>query len=91
MEMDIQQKKNIVVRYLQYYEQKPHIRSKHLFRRYRYLIENNKHLSGPMIDHIVMFLKWDVDMSEDELRQFFSELKSPSISEPSITVDQFFQ
>lgn len=89
--MDITTKKNLVVRYLRYYEQKPKIKSRHLFRRYRYLIENNKHLTDRMINHIIVFLKWDVDMSENDLREFFLEFKSPTVSEPSITIDQFFQ
>ena len=60
--------KNALIEMFRKYEVKDRIETKHMFKLYRVRLEKGEKLNQKMCNHIIGFIKWDVELSEEECR-----------------------
>ena len=92
MTMERSKKQQQLISYLKRLSTKTHIESRHLFQIYIQRLSSNKYLTNKMISHIIRFLKRDVDMTEDQLRDFLYDFSESyyNRSEETSTLEPFF-
>lgn len=71
--MEQDNKKQQFIQYLTYLSRKRTIHTRQLFTLYIQRLESNKYLTDRMIDHIIMFMKYDYKMTEPKLREYLNE------------------
>ena len=91
--MERTEKQQRLIRYLKSLSKNSHIESRDLFQIYIRRLVSNKYLTERMLDHIIKFLIRDVDMNEDQLRDFLYDLSESYYrhNEQSSTLEPFFQ
>lgn len=81
----------VLVKYLRVYENKKRIESRGMFKFYRLTLQNGGVLTDGMIEHIMRFLKYDLDQSVQDIKTVMDRFKSkpkPPVT-TGVTLDQF--
>ena len=66
-------KKRILISYCDLYGKAPHIRSRKLFKSYKFSLMEDEGLSKKQWEHLVTYLRYDLHQSEEKLTQNFKE------------------
>ena len=84
---------NLLVRFFRVYENKKRVETSHKFKQYRLLLQNGGVLTDRMIEHILKFLRYELDQPIDEIRTVLSRFKKKPVEpdEHQVTLDQFFE
>jgi sarcosine oxidase delta subunit len=66
-------KKMTLIRHCDAYGKAPHIRSRKLFKSYRFALMNDEGLTQKQWNHLAQYLRYDLYKTEDELTKVFNE------------------
>lgn len=89
MQDSIGNTRSLLLRFIDQWESKPHIQSRHLFSLYKERIQGGKPLTDPMVKHISSFIRSERNCPREQLLESLYELKHPNKPPPS-TLDNFF-
>ena len=90
MQDSIGNTRSLLLRFIDQWESKPHIQSRHLFALYKDRLLKDKYLTDGMVNHIVVFLEREVDSDRLSLIDSLSDFKRQT-EPPTATLDRFFQ
>ena len=74
-------KKEALIGLCDFYGKKKHIHTRHLFKTYKARLKKDMPLTQRMFDHMLIFMRRDIDKTDDELKNLFDEFiykKPPS-------------
>ena len=78
--------KNTLISYCDLYGKAPHIKSRTLFKSYKFSLMSDEKLSEKQWSHLVRYLRYDLYRSEEALTGAFREFIRPSVTEEPATL-----
>ena len=79
-------RKNTLIRYCDLYGKAPHIKSRTLFKSYKFSLMSDEKLSEKQWNHLARYLRYDLYKSEKELTGAFSAFIKSPITEEAATL-----
>lgn len=68
-----EKKKEALIGLCDFYAKKKHIQTRHLFKLYKARLNKDLLLTQKMFDHMLVFMRRDIDKTDEELKNLFND------------------